>query len=98
MKKIITSCPHCLNTIKNEYPQFGGNFEVIHHSVLLAQLVREGKLKPQKEMKLACTYHDSCYLGRYNDIYDQPRAVIAANARKMTSRATACAATAPIRP
>ena len=78
VKKIITSCPHCLNTIKNEYPQFGGNYEVIHHSVLLAQLVREGKLKPQKEIKLACTYHDSCYLGRYNDIYDQPRAVIAA--------------------
>ncbi len=78
VKKIITSCPHCLNTIKNEYPQFGGNFEVIHHAVLLAQLVREGKLKPQKEMKLACTYHDSCYLGRYNDIYEQPRTVIAA--------------------
>ena len=78
VKKIITSCPHCLNTIKNEYPQFGGQFEVVHHSVLLAQLLAAGKLKPNKPIEASCTYHDSCYLGRYNDIYSEPRNVIAA--------------------
>lgn len=78
VKKIITSCPHCLNTIKNEYPQFGGQFEMIHHSVLLAQLVAAGKIKPTKAIEASCTYHDSCYLGRYNDIYDEPRALITA--------------------
>lgn len=76
VKKIITSCPHCLNTLKNEYPQVGGNYQVIHHSEFLSQLVSEGKLKPQKAMEAVCTYHDSCYLGRYNDIYAEPRAVI----------------------
>ena len=78
VKKIITSCPHCFNTMKNEYPQFGGNYEVIHHSVLLASLVQAGKLKPEKVQEAVYTYHDSCYLGRYNDIYAQPRAVLAA--------------------
>lgn len=76
VKKIITSCPHCLNTLKNEYPQFGGNYEVIHHTEFLNQLVKEGKLKPQKAFNSTCTYHDSCYLGRYNDIYGEPRSVI----------------------
>lgn len=76
VKKIITSCPHCLNTLKNEYSQFGGNYEVIHHSQFLSGLVNEGKLKPQKSIDAACTYHDSCYLGRYNDIYAEPRAVV----------------------
>ncbi|MDA8236133.1 MAG: heterodisulfide reductase-related iron-sulfur binding cluster [Clostridia bacterium] len=76
VKKIITTCPHCLNTLKNEYPQFGGNFQVIHHSEFLSQLVSEGKLKPQQSTDAVCTYHDSCYLGRYNDIYAEPRAVV----------------------
>lgn len=76
VKKIITSCPHCLNTLKNEYPQFDGNYEVVHHSQFLSGLVNQGVLKPQKSMDAACTYHDSCYLGRYNDIYAEPRAVV----------------------
>lgn len=77
VKKIITSCPHCLNTLKNEYSQFGGNYEVIHHSEFLSRLVNEGKLQPQKSIEATCTYHDSCYLGRYNDIYEEPRSIIA---------------------
>lgn len=78
VKKIITSCPHGFNTIKNEYPQFGGEYEVIHHTELLAVLVREGKLKPiGSEGKVV--FHDSCYLGRYNDIFDAPRDVIKAS-------------------
>lgn len=76
VKKIITACPHCLNTLKNEYSQFGGNYEVIHHSELLSSLVSQGKIKPQKPIEATCTYHDSCYLGRYNDIYAEPRAVV----------------------
>lgn len=78
IKKIITTCPHCFNTLKNEYPQFGGNFEVIHHSELLSALIKSGKLKPQTAMADTYTYHDSCYLGRYNDIYAEPRSVLAA--------------------
>ncbi|ABZ83675.1 4fe-4S ferredoxin, iron-sulfur binding domain protein [Heliomicrobium modesticaldum Ice1] len=78
VSKIITACPHCYNTIKNEYPQFGGNFDVIHHTVLLEQLVREGKLKPTKPVDMTVTFHDSCYLGRYNEIYGPPRNVLTA--------------------
>jgi Fe-S oxidoreductase len=72
-KKIITICPHCLNTIGNEYPQMGGNYEVIHHTELLAELIREGKLKFDGSVNKTITYHDSCYLGRHNKIYDAPR-------------------------
>jgi len=75
VRKVIASCPHCFNTIKNEYPQFGGTYEVIHHTQLLAQLIREGKLKPQKHLDGKFTYHDSCFLGRWNDIYDPPREI-----------------------
>ncbi|MZP29687.1 4Fe-4S dicluster domain-containing protein [Heliobacterium undosum] len=78
IKKIITACPHCYNTLKNEYPQFGGDFEVIHHTSLLERLVREGKLKPAKPVDLTVTFHDSCYLGRYNEIYESPRSVLTA--------------------
>jgi Fe-S oxidoreductase len=76
-KTIVTACPHCYNTLKNEYPDFGGRYEVIHHADYLAQLVRDGKLKPTETVDAKIVYHDSCYLGRYNDIYDSPREVLA---------------------
>lgn len=77
VKKIVTACPHCYNTLKNEYPQFGGDFEVMHHSQFIASLLREGRLKPSTEIGKTATYHDPCYLGRYNDLYEEPRKVLA---------------------
>jgi len=76
VKKIITSCPHCFNTFKNEYPQYGGMFEVYHHSEYLARLVDEGKLKPLSQLKEKITFHDPCYLGRQNGVYDAPRQLV----------------------
>jgi Fe-S oxidoreductase len=76
VKKIVASCPHCFNTIKNEYPQFEGEFEVIHHSQLIDELIKEGKVRVNKVAEKKMAYHDSCYLGRYNDIYEQPRDVV----------------------
>jgi Fe-S oxidoreductase len=76
--KIIANCPHCFNTLGNEYPDFGGRYEVIHHSDVLSSLVRDGRLSPQRSERLSITYHDSCYLARHNDVLAQPRELVAA--------------------
>jgi Fe-S oxidoreductase len=76
IKKIVTACPHCFNTLKNEYPQLGGQFEVIHHSQFIADLIRENILKINQAKEAVITYHDACYLGRYNDIYQPPRQIL----------------------
>jgi Fe-S oxidoreductase len=76
VKKIITSCPHCFNTFRNEYPHFGGEYEVFHHSEYLAKLVEEGKISPVDKNEKRITYHDPCYLGRHNGVFDAPRQLV----------------------
>jgi Fe-S oxidoreductase len=75
--KVVASCPHCFNTLRNEYPDFGGDYDVVHHSELLAELVRDGRLQPDGDGQ-AITYHDSCYLARHNDVLEGPRELVAA--------------------
>jgi Fe-S oxidoreductase len=81
VKKIITSCPHCFNTLRNEYPQFGGRYQVYHHSEYLAELVRAGKLSAAMPTDKQVTFHDPCYLGRHNGIYDAPRELVQLSTR-----------------
>ena len=76
VQKIVTACPHCFNTLKNEYPQFGGNFEVIHHTDFILQLIREGRLRISSGIQGKVAYHDACYLGRYNNIFEVPRELL----------------------
>jgi Fe-S oxidoreductase len=76
--KVIANCPHCFNTLRNEYPDYGGTFEVIHHSELIADLVADGRLRPNGRVDATVAYHDPCYLGRHNDVYRDPRKALEA--------------------
>jgi len=76
VKKIITACPHCLNTLKHEYPQMGGHFQVIHHTEFIQQLVEEGKISLNRTLHGKLTFHDPCYLGRYSGVFRQPRSIL----------------------
>jgi Fe-S oxidoreductase len=74
-RKVITHCPHCFNTIKNEFPQFGGTYQVVHHSQVIEELIASGRIRLRRPVEATLAFHDSCYLGRYNGIMDAPRAV-----------------------
>lgn len=76
VKKVVTCCPHCFDTMKNEYPQLGAEFQVMHHTELIADLIREGRLKPGRQTGMKVTYHDPCCLGRFNDLYEVPRGIL----------------------
>jgi Fe-S oxidoreductase len=76
VKKIVVTCPHCMQSLGKEYKQFGGDYEVIHHTTFLDELIEQGKLKLSAEKKATITFHDPCYLGRYNDEYEAPRSIV----------------------
>lgn len=76
VRTIVANCPHCFNTLRNEYPRYGGRFEVLHHTQLLERLMREGRLRPTEEIQTLLAYHDPCYLGRHNGVYREPRALL----------------------
>lgn len=80
VRKIVASCPHCFNALKNEYPAFGGKYEVVYHTQLISDLIREGRIKvpPEKVQKISVTLHDACYAARYNSVFDQPREALGA--------------------
>jgi Fe-S oxidoreductase len=98
VKNIVTACPHCFNALKNDYPQFGGNYEVVHHTEFLTDLIRIGKLRIDGRRRERVAFHDSCYIGRYNRIYDIPRHLVArsgaslAKMRRSQSRGFCCGA------
>ncbi|MFH1560234.1 MAG: heterodisulfide reductase-related iron-sulfur binding cluster [Chloroflexota bacterium] len=75
VKKIVTICPHCFNTIKNEYPQLGGHYEVVHYTQFVNELIQQGRIKPLRAIETTLAYHDSCYLGRHNGVYNEPREI-----------------------
>ncbi len=85
VKKVITACPHCFNAIKNEYPIFGGNYEVVHHTQVISDLIREGRIRvaPEEVERISVTLHDACYAARYNNIFDEPREVLKATGVEM---------------